>query len=611
MPAEEKNDFYYNLKNLNKEFENCDKEVEDLKIFFQSSVNNLLENVKKNSTKLKNNLKNEIIADFLNIQIVAKIADTISSWEKNKQQAIARKTLREKTNDSLLIIVYGKVKAGKSTLGNYIADNYPNSSGKSNFFVFDTTGNEHSANRLQEIEDDSFATKSTECTTSIQGFQIPGLTWIDTPGLMSMTQENGELAKKYIEAADLIIYPMSSDSPGRATDTEEIRDLAKKGKEFLVIITKSDFEDEDEIDGKIVSVLENLSDSDREKQEQWVKSEIKNRLNSLKEEFSIDSDKQLLDDVFSISVAVAENNHENKKKWEQSNLPVLYKKLNKIIKNDALRLKKEQPLKNIKAELKKYISESENESLYKIKEGVTSQIEFLENKIEEVKASREKIEADCFGTIEISVASLIEDANTSETDPKDLASNLSKTVQSEINAYAEDFLKKKLNDVTENYELSFPSYEINDSTLEFKPKKKTIKVTNETWTRGLGAAAVGAGGTAGGIWLGGLIGSAVPGVGNVIGAAVGGFFGGLFGSGAGSAAGDYFTEVKEKEITVGDNKDEVINAAKNEAEEIIKKYVDKIIELAVTQILKPLKDVLKDTEKNIDETLNSINKKVS
>ena len=63
-----------------------------------------------------------------------------------------------------------------------------------------------------------FRVGATEATSSIQGFSLDGLTWIDSPGLHSINQENGDLAKDYVEHADLILYTMKSDSPGRRAD---------------------------------------------------------------------------------------------------------------------------------------------------------------------------------------------------------------------------------------------------------------------------------------------------------------------------------------------------------------------------------------------------------
>jgi len=611
MVLNDKQIFYENLKKLKTEFENCDKEIDNLKQNFESSISTLLKKVQKNSSTMKTNMKSKEISEFLDKNVVLKITDALVAWEKNKKEAISRKILRDNTNDSFLIIVYGKVKAGKSTLGNYIADNYyTDVKAKKSFFIFDTAGKEQSAKRLEEIDEDSFATKSTECTNSIQGFKIPGLTWVDTPGLMSMTPENGELAKKYIEAADLIIYPMSSDSPGRATDSEELKELAKKGKEFLVIITKSDFEEEDEIGEEIISALQNLSDEDRNKQEQWVKSELNKKLSDLKNEFGIDSEKQLIDDVFSISVAVAEKYPEKTIQWEKSNIPLLYKKLNKIIEKDALRLKKEQPLNNIKAELRKYITKTENESLYKIKDGLSNQIDFLNNKIDIVKNSNKIILNEFSEIIDITVETAVRDGYETRTDSKTLASNINEVVQSEINNISKSFLKKTLVDISDNYDFNFPSYEINDSILEFKPKTKTIEITNETITRGVGSAVGGAGGTVGGALLGGLIGSAVPVIGTTIGAVVGGAVGGMVGAGAGSAVGDGFKTISYKDIVVGDNLDEVIYASKKEAEKLLNEHTDLIINFAINEIINPLKKILKETENDIDAAIDTISKRV-
>ncbi|RDU72902.1 hypothetical protein CQA66_03165 [Helicobacter aurati] len=40
-----------------------------------------------------------------------------------------------------------------------------------------------------------------------------------------MTKKNGELAREYIQAADYIIFPISSDSPWQQDEAKELRDL--------------------------------------------------------------------------------------------------------------------------------------------------------------------------------------------------------------------------------------------------------------------------------------------------------------------------------------------------------------------------------------------------
>ena len=67
----------------------------------------------------------------------------------------------------------------------------------------------------------------------------------DSPGLHSLKEENGNLAREYLDHADLILYTMKSDAPGRASDLAEIRDLIHKDKRTLLLLTGSDDIEED------------------------------------------------------------------------------------------------------------------------------------------------------------------------------------------------------------------------------------------------------------------------------------------------------------------------------------------------------------------------------
>ncbi len=79
------------------------------------------------------------------------------------------------------------------------------------------------------------------------------MAWIDTPGLGSMTLENGKLAKEYIQSADYIIYPTSSDSPLQRDEVEELKRLFEQNKKVTICITKSDkFERKKDKSGKYI-----------------------------------------------------------------------------------------------------------------------------------------------------------------------------------------------------------------------------------------------------------------------------------------------------------------------------------------------------------------------
>ena len=65
-----------------------------------------------------------------------------------------------------------------------------------------------------------------------------------------------QLARDYVEHADLILYTMKSDAPGRETDLAEIRELFHKDKKTVLLLTGSDTTEEDEDENEqIIQVL--------------------------------------------------------------------------------------------------------------------------------------------------------------------------------------------------------------------------------------------------------------------------------------------------------------------------------------------------------------------
>lgn len=172
--------------------------------------------------------------------------------------------------DSFLVYVYGKVNAGKSSLGNYIATGHhkPSREQVTQYhrecltYGWQAASAEH--NQVQEGRlEAGFGVDRQECTRDIQYFTLPGLTWVDSPGLHSKTPENGELARRYAESADLVVYVMSAANPGRDTDLQEIRTLLALKKPMVFVITRADAFEEDEIDGEIVQQRIMMSSEDR------------------------------------------------------------------------------------------------------------------------------------------------------------------------------------------------------------------------------------------------------------------------------------------------------------------------------------------------------------
>src|SRR5579884_1110796 len=121
----------------------------------------------------------------------------------------------------------------------------------------------------------------TECTHAYQGFRLPGLLWIDCPGVGSTTFANGELARRLVARADFILFVTSSDAPLCASELREmhglIRESGNQALEGLFIITKSDKNelDPDPETEEIIKRVVPKSVEEQRKQACWVCEQIK------------------------------------------------------------------------------------------------------------------------------------------------------------------------------------------------------------------------------------------------------------------------------------------------------------------------------------------------
>jgi GTP-binding protein EngB required for normal cell division len=170
--------------------------------------------------------------------------------------------------DRLVVLVFGNVNAGKSALANHMAGlDFGLPSGVCGECFVENK-------KVSHLEE-----KPTECTRTYQGFRLPGLLWIDCPGVGSTSFANGELARRLVARADFILFVTSSDAPLRVSELKEMRKLIRESGnqalECLVIVTKSDKIEEDWETGEIVRRVVPKPLEDRRKQESWVREQIK------------------------------------------------------------------------------------------------------------------------------------------------------------------------------------------------------------------------------------------------------------------------------------------------------------------------------------------------
>ena len=278
--------------------------------------------------------------------------DTLYNSNKKIEEAIKGMTFIHDFEKHFTVSVFGKVKAGKSYIGNLImgqpirnasiASSY-DKLGPLTVHVYDR-GKIHEQNEIsieKECNGKEFYVDQNEATSTIQWVNIGGMCWFDTPGIGSVTIENEELAKEYVKNSDLVIFACNSDAAGTRQEFSEIRKLHDMDKPILLLLTQSDTYDYDEDDdGEEISILVPKSEEDRNAQEAYM-------LETLREQGMEDVLKYA--DILTVSALLAteaiKNNDEEM--FQQSNIGKLLEKLSSITKNDAAEIKRNTPKSRI------------------------------------------------------------------------------------------------------------------------------------------------------------------------------------------------------------------------------------------------------------------------
>lgn len=217
------------------------------------------------------------------------LKDTLDGLTKELEEARDGMQFIQDNENSLNVVVFGKVKAGKSYLGNLMMGNairkLPT---KTNYDrleqpkvkVYDQ-GTCTTQDKLKEVTEENdasggFGVDNREATRVIQLFHLGAMTWVDTPGFGSLTEENQELAREYVKNADLVIFASNSDAAGTQQDFQEMKELYDMGKRFLLVLTQSDILEEDcDDEGNIVQNPAPKSDDDRRSTENYMKETLK------------------------------------------------------------------------------------------------------------------------------------------------------------------------------------------------------------------------------------------------------------------------------------------------------------------------------------------------
>jgi len=421
--------------------------------------------------------KNDVLGKLLE-KTINSIKLSSQNWVNNFEKLLQREKFRSDLENYFIVIIYGKVKAGKSSLGNFIAK-HNTTEKKAIFFKYDEAGKEIPIKKLEEIdESDEFAVRNTECTIEIQGFKLSGLAWIDTPGLGSMVEANGKLAKDYIQSADYIIYPTSSNSPLQQDEIAQIKELFEQNKTVTICITKSDTMERQKDEngkykrdehGKIAKFLVNKSFENRIKQENYVNSEI-NKING--------SNKYKIGDVISISVHAANKGIDihDKELFDNSNIPKFYELLTEVVEKKAKALKSNTPYNGLLSFVdNELMSNDKKESSIIYLENLIKQVD---NEIKKAIESFEDVKKITDSEIETKIDNIVskyyQDINKNNSKEK---FNL---IDKEIKIEILKIIQENIKEILKNFDANLLSVKLNNNNeFNIQDKYEEIEITYE------------------------------------------------------------------------------------------------------------------------------------
>ncbi|WP_434984325.1 dynamin family protein [Pseudomonas protegens] len=537
--------------------------------------------------------------------------ERFDAWIKNVRNYERNTQFRSKFGDSLLVFVFGKVKAGKSSLGNYLAYGrtepdaqlIAQAQPKPEFFSETSTRLCEQTSDAQIRENGCFGVDVVEATSAIQGFRLPGLTWVDSPGLHSVNAGNGELTKDYVDAADLVIFLSKSESPGRRSDLDEARALLHRDKNMIVLLTGSDENDVDvDDDGEVVEKLIMKGDSARQLQVDYF-------IQSLREsapECSLDDLK-----VHSISSCYAEQGpaEEQQERWQVSGLADFAAEIGRLAVAEGLQIKQQVPLKNLQAFCRQ-LSES-----ISLQQTLLSELQSeLTNARKELKNNTERVLSQLQQRLPMEINKLADQHVLDDQGFSDACWALFDRQFAECAGALCEAIGQKFEDLGHAAQSVAPA---GKALPGFTPRTRSVNYQsrrNEGIGKAGGAGLGGWGGAEAGAALGTML---LPGPGTIIGGLIGAAIGGWMGAKAGAAAGGQFDETTQFEIIVGDNRDEVSLTTREHFIEYAKDrlnrlylQLDALCFVDVSTWLSNLSQALKNLDDLAAQQINAISKEL-
>ncbi|QOQ69560.1 dynamin family protein [Photobacterium damselae] len=485
----------------------------------------------------------------LSEQLKKSVLLSIDEWDQKLEAASPMKALSEQYQDRVIFLVFGKVNAGKSSFCNFLTSQFDSSQTKR--FRFE--------NGQVQYFDDVFAEGVIETTVAIQGVELGhNLVLLDSPGLHSVNDENGDLTRRFTDSADAVLWLTPSSSPGQVQELQDLKLELEKKKPLQPVITRSDVMDEewDEENDDIIQILKNKSQDIRRVQEEDVIQRVRDLNLSVPVKPAV-----------SISVFAYKTYCDSYNAFSDAGLDRLFESLEGII-NEA------KTYKVRKAE-QQIINFLDTDVLGSLNQHVKPQVDKLINDSQEVindlRRRKKALSLEIANTIIVNIPDIVE---------RHAQSRNKEAMSQEINQLLEHSINDSLQKVLSEYVSQMQAVSCalsSDSLGEFEDITVDIEQVKGGVAKRVSSSVGAAGGAATGAYVGSLL---LPGVGTIVGGAIGGLIGGT----AASYAGEYFVETETVKETVGVSSERVINKTISRINAVLPKLVENVFEDVISSI---------------------------
>ncbi|HAS8389030.1 TPA: hypothetical protein I7701_19930 [Vibrio vulnificus] len=468
-------------------------------------------------------------------QLKFSIYQGVLSWDAKLEEASPMRALSEQFADRVILLVFGKVNAGKSSFCNYLTNLFSPEQIKR--FCFED-------GKVKYFEG-AFAEGVTETTAQIQGVELgSNLVLLDSPGLHSIVDENGDLTRRYTDSADAILWLTPSSSPGQVQELQDLKLELEKKKPLQPVITKSDVLVEDWCDEAqdLIQKVENKSAQVRQLQQEDVHSRVTalGGVDDLKEAVSVSVH------AYKTLTATSEN------ALQEAGLQTLFERL-VVIVNEA------NQYKVVKAK-RQMINFLDGEVLHSLNENVLPQVQELQQLLAKtthnLRQKQNVLSSQILDNVLCEVP-LIVDKHMNNRDKEAISRELNQLIEEQISNTLTQELSGYVNSIQRiSGDLSSGSLgDFDDITIDVK------QVTGRR-ASSIASSAGGLGGAAAGFALGGPVGA-------LIGGAIGSFGGNKLGE-------RIFVEVTTHKETVGVSPDQVIQSTTASVRKQLPKLVERV-----------------------------------